>query len=108
MIRAFVFTLAMLAATSVFAGGDAAAGATKAQQVCAACHGPTGDKPLTPEFPKIGGQHYDYLYYTLRAYKLGQRKNAIMAAQVQGLSDKELQDLAAYFSAQAGSLRVIR
>jgi cytochrome c553 len=108
MTRALLFMIAMLAAASVFARGDAAAGADKAQQVCAACHGPTGDKPLTPEFPKIGGQHYDYLYYAMRAYKTGQRKNAIMAAQVQALSDKELQDLAAYFSSQPGSLRVIR
>ena len=57
-----------LIATSAFsqvalARGDAARGKQKAEQVCAACHAVGGDwnKPLQPEYPKIAGQHYDYL-----------------------------------------------
>ena len=51
---------------SAFARGDAVAGAAKAKQVCAACHGEDGNKPLQPDFPKLGGQHYDYLLHSLK------------------------------------------
>ncbi len=108
MNRFLVLVAALLAAANVSARGDAAAGAAKAQQVCAACHGANGDVPTTPDFPKLAGQYRDYLLHTLHAYKSGKRKNAIMAAQVQNLSSKELEDLAAYYSSQGGSLRVVR
>jgi cytochrome c553 len=106
--KTLIFVLAVLCAGAVHAKGDAAAGAEKAKTVCAACHGPDGNSPPSPEFPRLAGQHYDYLVQALRQYKLGLRKNPIMAAQVQPLSDRELEDLAAYFAAQDGSLYLIR
>ena len=39
---------------------DPAAGAAKAKEICAACHGMDGHSP-TPDYPKIGGQYEDYL-----------------------------------------------
>ncbi|MBN8442708.1 MAG: cytochrome c [Thauera sp.] len=70
-------------------------------QVCAACHGADGNSP-TPMFPRIAGQNEDYLYQALQDYKAGRRKNPIMAAQVETLSRKDMQALAAWFSSQQG------
>ncbi|HEX5515804.1 MAG TPA: cytochrome c [Gammaproteobacteria bacterium] len=70
---------------------------------CAACHGPDGNSP-TPQFPRIAGQYADYMVHTLKAYKSGQRKNPIMAGITAGLSEQDMEDLAAYFSRQQGNL----
>ena len=59
--------------------GDPLMGKEKST-VCAACHGADGNSP-TPAFPRIAGQHEDYLLQALLAYKSGERKNAIMAAK---------------------------
>jgi cytochrome c553 len=81
-------------------GGDAEAGKAKSA-TCAACHGENGVS-ATPSFPNLAGQYSDYLYHSLKDYKSGKRKNAIMAGQVQNLSDQDMADLAAYFSKQKG------
>ena len=99
------FSIAMLAvglaAAPAWAGGDAAAGEKKAE-TCAACHGPGGGKPLTPDYPLLAGQHEDYLKHTLKAYKSGKRKNAIMNGMAAPLSKQDIANLAAYFSKQQG------
>ncbi len=99
-----VLVLAAIATSPAFARGNAAAGEAKAKSVCAACHGPDGNSPTSPEFPKLAGQHYDYLVRALNEYKSGARKNAIMAGQAQPLTAKEIEDLAAYYAAQKGNL----
>jgi cytochrome c553 len=86
------------------AGATPAGAATQVNdkaQVCAACHGADGNSP-TPDFPRIGGQHEDYLYQALQDYKAGRRKNPIMAAQVESLSKQDMHALAAWFAAQRG------
>jgi cytochrome c553 len=85
---------------SVHAEGDYEAGKAKST-TCAACHGFDGNSTV-PTFPRLAGQHQDYLYHSLKAYKSGKRKNPIMAGQVQALSDTDMQDLATYFSQQKG------
>ncbi len=82
------------------ATGNAATGKNKAEP-CKACHGEAGIS-ASPEFPKIAGQHADYLATALRHYKAGKRKNAIMAGQVANLSEKDMVDLAAYYASQSG------
>jgi cytochrome c553 len=82
------------------AKGSYEAGKAKAE-ACAACHGHAGTSTV-PGFPKLGGQHRDYLYHALKDYKLGKRKNPVMAGQVQDLSDADMEDLAVYFSKQRG------
>ena len=72
--------------------------------VCAMCHGEDGNKMLTPETPKIGGQKGDYLAKALHDYKAGARNNAIMAAVAQPLSKEQIEALAAYFSSQKPEL----
>ena len=94
---------ALVAAGAARAADDAAI-VQKAKTVCAACHGPDGNTPTTPEFPKLAGQHYDYLLHSLKAYKSGARKNPIMAPMAQGLSLEEMEGLAAYYSQQPGTL----
>lgn len=80
--------------------GDPAAGQKKSK-TCAACHGPDGNSQA-PDFPRIAGQHYDYLLRALTDYKSGARKNPIMAPLVASLSRRDMEDLAAYFSSQRG------
>ena len=92
--------IALLAAALPAAAADPEAGQKKAQP-CAACHGPDGNSP-TPDFPKLAGQHYDYLVHTLKAYKSGARKDPIMAPQAANLTTRDIEDLAAYFSKQKG------
>ncbi|MDP1645483.1 MAG: cytochrome c [Thiobacillus sp.] len=99
-------TLFILAAVAlgfslpVHAKGNYEAGKAKST-TCAACHGADGVSSV-PSFPKLAGQHRDYLYHSLKDYKSGKRKNPIMAGQVQTLSDADMLDLAMYFSKQKG------
>jgi cytochrome c553 len=77
---------------------DPAAGKEKSK-VCAACHGENGVSQ-TADFPKLAGQYNDYIVRALNDYKLGVRKNPIMAGQVANLKKEDIADLAAYFSSQ--------
>jgi len=99
--------LAACIATPAFAAGDAGSGKQKSES-CKACHGADGNTPTGPDFPRLAGQHYDYLLKALKDYKSGARKNPIMGGQVGGLSVQDMADLAAYFSTQPGTLHVIR
>lgn len=67
--------------------------------VCAACHGENGASQL-PMYPNLAGQQRSYIEHVLHAYKSGERKNAIMSAQAAGLSDADIQQLAAWYSQQ--------
>jgi cytochrome c553 len=87
---------------------DSAAGQQKAKQVCAACHGENGDKGLQPDYPVLAGQHRDYLVKALTDYKTGKRKNAIMASQVEKMSEQDIRDLAEWFSSRPGPLSIKR
>ena len=107
MMRLMVLGFAACFAAQAYAAGDAASGKQKSQ-ACAACHGADGNAPAGPDFPRLAGQHYDYLLKSLRDYKSGARKNPIMGGQVGGLSSQDMADLAAYFSNQKGTLHVIR
>lgn len=88
----------LFGSVSAFAAGDAAAGKQKAA-TCAACHGADGNSS-NAQYPKLAGQHASYLYKELMNFKHGQRVNAIMQGMVSGLSDQDMQNLAAYFSQQ--------
>lgn len=108
MKRTIVLLLLSLFSGAALAAGNAQRGEAKAKQLCAACHGADGNTPLQAEYPRIAGQHQDYLYKSLREYKSGARKNAIMGSQVANLSRQDMQDLAAYFASQKGTLGTIR
>lgn len=70
-------------------------------QLCVACHGTTG-RGTTPDYPNIGGQHADYIAQALNDYRIGKRKNPIMAPFAQQLSKDDIEALAEYFSEQEG------
>ena len=82
------------------ASGDAEVGKKKSAP-CAACHGANGVS-ASPDFPNLAGQYADYIVAALNHYKAGKRKNPIMQAQVANLTQKDMLDLAAYFSHQKG------
>ena len=107
MKNTLILTLALCASQIAYAGGDPAAGAQKTK-ACAACHGADFDKPVTPDIPRLAGQHQDYLVRALTDYKSGARKNPVMSGQAAALSAQDIQDIAAYLSGMGGSLHVIR
>ncbi len=72
---------------------------------CHACHGEDGNLALAEDYPIIAGQHYTYLVHALRAYRSGDRDNAVMAGFAADLSDQDIRDLAAWYSRQSGPLK---
>ena len=100
MNKLLLTTIVLALASGAAQAGNADAGKEKSR-TCAACHGPDGNSPAA-DFPKLAGQHYDYLIKTLNDYKSGKRKNAIMAPQAAPLSQRDMEDLAAFYSQQQG------
>jgi cytochrome c553 len=78
--------------------GDPEAGKTLSAS-CAGCHGSDGNSPA-PSFPKIAGLGENYLYKQLKDIQSGSRAIAQMTGQLDGKSDQDLRDLAAYFNSQ--------
>ena len=98
LITLGVAGVALAMASSAWAG-DAAAGKAKSA-VCAACHGAAGISAI-PTYPNLAGQNEAYLVSSLKAYKAKQRSGgmaAVMQAQAAGLSDADIENLAAYYS----------
>jgi len=99
MNRTLAAVLAVAAALA--AGGAAAAdieaGKKKAQEVCAACHNMDGVSTIA-DYPKLAGQYPEYMAKALRDYKSGARKNPIMAGMAAGLTQKDIDDVSAYFA----------
>jgi len=105
-----LFVLAGLALTaSAFssiaaAAGNAEAGKSKSA-VCAACHGVQGISSL-PINPNLAGQVPGYITAQLKAFKSGERDNAVMAGQSAALSEEDMADLDAYYSTMTPNLEV--
>jgi len=101
-----VVILLLLVAMAVASGaavakGDVAAGQSRSGS-CAICHGLTGVSP-TDGWPNLAGQGYAYLVKQLRAFREGTRKDTLMEPMAKPLSDQDIENLAAYFSAQKGA-----
>ena len=86
----------------VHAAGDVEAGKTKSA-MCAACHGADGNS-AAPNFPKLAGQHADYVAKQLSEFKSGQRKDATMNGMAAALSEQDMADLGAFYAAQKGTV----
>ncbi|GBU09801.1 cytochrome c [Gammaproteobacteria bacterium] len=85
--------------------GDPIAGEAKSKLVCSACHGPDGTGSPGPVFPKLAGQHAEYIIKQiteLRASskdpKTALRIDPLMSMQAGLLSDQDILDVAAFFS----------
>ena len=104
MKRLLLMGLALGVVSTGALAADPETGKAKAAQVCAACHGPDGNKPSAPDQPILAGQYYDYLVRALTDYKIGRRTNPIMKGFAAQLSKQDIEDLAAWFSSQKSSL----
>lgn len=82
--------------------GDPKAGEVKVNSVCMACHGPMGNS-IVPAWPKLAGQHQEYIYKQIMDFKAGRRENAQMSPMAAPLTEQEVLDVAAYLSQQAQS-----
>ena len=107
-MKNLLMSMALVAGVAVAGAAvaaDLAAGQAKAKEVCQACHGMDGNSQ-TADYPKLAGQYPDYLAAALRDYKAGRRKNPIMAGMAAPLTDKDIDNVAAYYSSQPAVLQV--
>lgn len=97
-IRLASLLLASIAVLAPFAASraDESPGRAKAQ-TCFSCHGPEGNSG-TPEVPSIAGQPREFIAKQLHLFRDGGRIDAQMAPMTVNLSDRDIDDLAAYFS----------
>lgn len=87
-----------LFSTVIYAAGDAKRGA-ELYKNCVQCHGENGRGNPAEEAPMIAGQYDWYIVSSIQQFKAGtERKNPKMLPYIQNLSDKDLEDLAAYIS----------
>jgi len=78
---------------------------------CASCHGANYSRPIDPSYPKIAGQHADYLFVALKAYKVENnpavgRNNGVMGAIAKQFSNAELKAISNYMASLDSELRV--
>ena len=89
-----------------------AVAALLAKGACISCHGANFAKPIDPSYPKIAGQHSDYLTVALKAYKtegnakVG-RANGVMGGIAKQYSNAEMKELAKYVSSLPGDLKTV-
>jgi len=80
---------------------------------CASCHGANLNQPIAAEYPKIAGQHRDYLFHSLLSYQIKDnarvgRNNGVMVGQMAKFTRQELDDMAAYIASLPGDLVIKR
>lgn len=91
---------------------SAAVAALLEKGACISCHGANFSKPIDPSYPKVAGQHADYLYVALKAYtvdgnKVVGRANPIMAGMAKQYTPAELRAISRYLGSLEGELRVV-
>ncbi len=111
-MKKIVALMLAVSALSAQAGGDIEKGKTLVEKYnCASCHGKDYTSPIDPTYPKLAGQHADYIEHALSSYKRGAsaangRGNPIMAGQVKELSKDDMKHIAAYLQSLPGNLVV--
>jgi cytochrome c553 len=106
------FTMTMMAGLLAAASltGNAAnleEGNRIAKAVCVSCHGIDGNSQ-NQDYPKIGGQHPDYLAKALRDYQTGARNNAIMKSFAATLKSEDIENVSAWYARQPAALTTYR
>jgi cytochrome c553 len=94
------------------AEGSARVTALVQKGACVSCHGDSFSKPIDPSYPKIAGQHADYLFVALKSYKseghaTWGRSNGVMGGIAKQYSNAELKELANYLSKLPGELKTV-
>ncbi|WP_407522907.1 c-type cytochrome [Methylobacterium oryzisoli] len=97
LLRSALLAALVLLPGGIAVAGDAAAGRRKAV-ACQACHGLDGVSKL-PDAPNLSGQVEPYLVKALGEFRDGTRKNEVMSVAAKDLTDSDIADLAAYYSA---------
>ncbi|MDP5033141.1 MAG: cytochrome c [Paraglaciecola sp.] len=93
----FIFSIAVTSGLH-FSVWSADIEAGKAKSVsCNACHGSKGVS-MIPMYPNLAGQKAQYLVLQLKAFRDGERKNMLMSPMVSGLTDTDIENLAAYYA----------
>ena len=114
MKRHIAFVAALTAAmgmnTAVLAAGDSEGDGKTLEEnlvTCSGCHGQDGNSSIATN-PILAGQYESYLKRALMDYRSGARQSAIMAGFASALTDREIRELAAYFSSQESDLSVLK
>ena len=95
-IKSFVFLLSGMLVTGASQAASLYAGQAKAAAVCSQCHGvrnPSADAP----FPPLAGRDVEYLKTAIKQYRDKTRKSDIMNAIAGSLTDKDINNIAAYY-----------
>jgi cytochrome c553 len=95
--RSVALTTVLVLASAVAGASPLDAGREKAR-ACAVCHGPVGVS-VQPDAPNLAGQPAIYLAAQMRAYRSGMRKHEVMAVISKALTDDDITQLAAWYSA---------
>lgn len=98
MKTAVILAALFLISTPAAAQGDAARGKAKAEP-CFGCHGETGNSTM-PNIPSLAGQPPAYTFLQLFLFREKLRNLPTMTPFLEGKTDEDLNDLAAYFAAQ--------
>lgn len=91
-----IVTITLMFATGLAHAGDKEAG-REISLLCVSCHGAEGVSEHL-NWPNFAGQNEGYIAKQLRDYRTGRRRNTWMSTMALGLSDSDIEDLAAYFS----------
>ena len=91
---------------------DAKVDALLKKGACVSCHGDNFSKPVDPSYPKIAGQHKDFLFVALKSYKVENqstwgRSNGVMGGIAKQFSNAELKALSNYVGGLQGDLQTI-
>ncbi len=114
-LSAFYAASGVVEGTAALAAAPAATGKAAelvAKGNCTSCHGASFSAPIDPTYPRIAGQHDDYLFVALKSYKtegsaqVG-RSNAIMGGVAKQFSNAELKELAVYVGSLPSDLKTV-
>ena len=115
-VAAYYSTLGVVAGETLPAAAEGTPSAQVApllqKGACVSCHGANFAKPIDPSYPKIAGQHADYLFVALKSYKVENnpqvgRSNGVMAGIAKQFSNAELKALAGYVHSLQTDLKTV-
>jgi cytochrome c553 len=91
---------------------DAKVAALLQKGACISCHGDNFSKPIDPSYPKLAGQHKDFLFVALKSYKTENlstwgRSNGVMGGIAKQFSNAELKAMSAYIASLDGDMKVV-
>ena len=91
---------------------DAKVAALLQKGACISCHGDNFSKPIDPSYPKLAGQHKDFLYVALKSYKTENlatwgRNNGVMGGIAKQFSNAELKAISAYIGSLEGDMKTV-